>query len=60
MIIPEAWQTNEKAVEYEGGCVTNCGGCPWNNLQGLGKETEETGNQKNNWDHQDHSTIKII
>ena len=28
-------------------------------LQRLGKETEETADQRQNWDHSDHSTAKL-
>ena len=30
----------------------------WNSHQKPGKETGGTGDQKNNWDHVDHSTSK--
>ena len=31
--------------------------CSWNSIQGLGKETGRTGNERNNLDYTDHSLV---
>ena len=54
-VIPGSCQRAEKAVEHKGDGDTNCSWYPWNGPQWPGKEN----GQRMNWDHPDHSTVKI-
>ena len=45
-----------KKLDHEGD--TNCCWHAWNSSQNLGKETGRTGNQRENWDYPNHSTVE--
>ena len=55
-----ACKLEKKAVEHEGYDDIHCSWYAWNGAQGVcGKETEGIRNQRKNWDHPDHSIVKI-
>ena len=55
--IPE--QRTEMGAETEGDSGISSSLNPWNGLQKFRKETGGTGDQRKNWDHADHSALKI-
>ena len=63
IIIFGSCQRDEKPGEHEGDSDTSCSWCHWNGLPkvtwGTGKVTRGTEDQKKNWDHPDHSPVKI-
>ena len=57
--IPGACQKAEKVEEHEAVGNTNCSWCPSNGLQRPWEKFSGTGDQRQNWDHPSHSSVKI-
>ena len=48
----------KKAIGHEGDGDIKCSRCIWNGHQMSAKETNETGNNRNNREYGDHSTVR--
>ena len=49
----------EKSIRHENDVDINCSWSPWYSHQRHGKKTVESGDQRKNQDHPDHSNFKI-